>query len=115
MNKTIQGEVNKMLFQLMVDAEEAKEVSAILGDLLTEAEMTAVTKRLAIAVYLDKGRSYENIKENLKVSSATIASVAEIMGSPGIQLALQKIKTEEWAEAWSQKISGAVKKMLPGK
>lgn len=113
LNKTIQEEINKMLYQLMVDSQDQREVKMMLNDLLTEAEMTAIIKRLAIAVYLDKGRSYENIKNNLKVSSATIASVAESMGNPGIQMAIQKIKAEEWAEEWSQKISGTMRRFLP--
>ena len=76
LNKTIQEEINKMIYQLMVDTEDPREVKLILNDLLTEAEMTAIIKRLAIAVYLDKGRSYENIKDNLKVSSATIVALS---------------------------------------
>lgn len=104
-----------MLYQLIVDTTESSEAKQLLSDLLTEAEMTAVTKRLAIAVYLDKGRSYENIKNNLKVSSATIAAVAESMGNPGIQEALRKIKAEAWAEEWSQKVARVVKKLWPEK
>lgn len=103
-----------MFYQLLVDTSDTRVAKMLISDLLTEAELTAITKRLAIAFYLDKGRSYENIKSNLSVSSATIASVAESMGNPGIQMALQKVKAEAWAEDWSQKISKAIKKILPG-
>ncbi len=111
MNKTIEGEIRKMFYQLLCDLEEQEEVKTLLDDLLTEAETVAIVKRLAIAVYLEKGRSYENIKNNLMVSSATIATVAEQMGDPGIQLALRKIKADQWAEGASQKISGIMKKI----
>ena len=62
---------------------------------------------MAIAYYLKKGRSYANIKENLKVSSATIASVQEITDTKGVQLAIKKVEAEEWANKWSEKISKA--------
>jgi len=49
----------------------------------------------------------------LKVSSATIASVTDQMGNPGIQSALNRIKAEQWADEMSGKISNLVKKVLP--
>lgn len=113
MNKTLEKQLYEMLFQMLSDSKDRRETQLLLSDLLSSAETTAMAKRLAIAVYLDKGRSYENIKENLKVSSATIASVAEAMGNPGIQAALTKIKAEEWAEDWSEKISSIVRRFMP--
>ena len=58
---------------------------------------------------LKKERSYENIKNNLKVSSATIASVQSMVGKPGFQLALKKIEAEEWASKWEEKIKKYIK------
>lgn len=113
LNRTIERQVYAMLFQLVADVRDPIEAKVILGNLLTGAELTAMVKRLAIAVYLDKGRSYEDIKNHLKVSSATIASVAEQMGDPGIQSALNRVKAEQWAEDVSGKISGLVRRVLP--
>ena len=48
-------------------------------------------------VYLDKGRNYEDVKNNVEVSSATIATVAENLGNPGWQEVIRRIKAEEWA------------------
>ena len=53
---------------------------------------------------LKKKRSYENIKNNLKVSSATIATAEKNIDSKGIKLALKKLEAEEWANVWSEKI-----------
>lgn len=113
LNKVLEKQVFEMLYQMLADSDDPKEIKLLLEDLLSGAEQTSMAKRLAIAVYLDKGRSYENIRENLKVSSATIASVAESMGNPGITAALQKVKAEEWAEGWSGKIERLVKRFLP--
>jgi len=85
----------------------------VLGDLLTDTERVAMMKRLGIAVYLDKSRSYEDIKNNLKVSSATIASVAETMGNPGTVEVIKRIKAEEWASDWTDKISRSIRRILP--
>jgi hypothetical protein len=42
--------------------------------------------------------------QNLKVSSATIASVQEFLEKPGFKLALKKMEAEEWANIWAEKI-----------
>ena len=113
LNRTIEKQIFEMLYQLVADVRDPLEVKMVLKDLLTDSEQTAMVKRLAIAVYLDKGRSYEDIKTHLKVSSATIASVAEQMGNPGIQAAVNRVKAEQWADELSGKISGLMRRVLP--
>ena len=105
LNKNIEKQIFAILYQVINDLKSEGEVTTVINDLLSETEKSAVAKRLAIATFLDKGRSYENIRETLKVSSATIASVQAAMGNPGFQLALRKVKAEEWADQWSDKIS----------
>lgn len=99
---------------MMADTTDPDELAQILEDFLGETQHLALAKKLAIVVFLDKGRSYENIKETLKVSSATVATVQEQMGNPGIQAALRKVKAEEWAEKWSHRI-GSWMRMLTGR
>lgn len=111
LNTTIENQVFEILFQVIHDSRSRREVKTLLHDLLSETEISVVAKRLAIAIYLDKNRSYENIKAVLKVSSATIAQVQQKMGSPGIQLALQKVKAEEWAQGWSDKLSAVFRQL----
>ena len=112
MNSKIKNQVYKILYQVLADAKTDVEVEMILNSLMSKTEVSALSKRLAIAVFLDKGHSYEHIKNVLKVSSATIASVADNMNKKGIQFALQKVKAEEWADVWSVKISKALEKLL---
>lgn len=115
LNKTIEKQIYSILYQLFSDIESADEAKILLTDLLSETERQVIAKRLAIAIFLDKGRSYENIKNTLKVSSATIASVQESMGNQGTQLALNKVKAEEWADEWAGKISSLVGRIIPNK
>jgi uncharacterized protein YerC len=111
LNATLEKQILPVFYQSLADLRTPEEVETVLSGLLTETERTALAKRLAIASYLEKGRSYENIRDTLKVSSATIASVAEHMGDPGFRLALDKIKAEAWADEWAGKIYGLFKKI----
>jgi uncharacterized protein YerC len=101
-----------MFYGVLAEMDTPEEVKTVLGDVLTEAEKAAVLKRLGIAIYLDKGRSYEDIKNNIKVSSATIATVAESLGNPGWQEVIKRIKAEEWASEWTEKISKRIGKIF---
>lgn len=112
MNQKIEGQVYKILYQVLSDAKNEVDIELILKALLSEGELSALAKRLAIAVFLDKRQSYEHIKDTLKVSTATIASVSENMNKKGIQMALQRVKAEEWADVWSIRLSRALEKLM---
>lgn len=112
MNKQIESQVYKILYQVLADAKTDTDMELILKAVMTEGELTAIAKRLAIGVFLDKGQSYEHIKDVLKVSTATIASVAENMNKKGMQMALLRVKAEEWADVWSIRLSRAIEKLI---
>src|SRR3989339_731370 len=102
MNATLEKQLFFMLWQLITDLKNPKEVELVWSDLLSKTELTTVAKRLAVAYWLSKKRSYENIKQNLKVSSATVAEVQRNLKKPGWKLAMQKITADEWANVWEQ-------------
>ncbi len=112
MNAKIEEQVYKILYQVIADAKSEQEVEETLKAIMSEGEISAVAKRLAIAVFLDKRHSYEHIKDVLRVSTATIASVSENMNSRGLQKAIQKVKAEEWADVWSIRLSRALEKLM---
>ncbi len=115
LNKNIQDQVRKILFQVLADAKSDVDVELILQALMSEAEVLSLAKRLAIGVFLDKGQSYEHIHDTLKVSTATVASVANSMNKRGMQMALARVKAEEWADVWSIRISHALEKIMKTK
>lgn len=100
----LKKQVEKMWCQLIADIRTAEEAELIMGGLLSETEMAAVTKRLAIGYWLSNGRTYDNIRENLKVSSATIAAIQQESKKPEWVRAMQLIKADEWATKWEEKI-----------
>ncbi|MBI3397317.1 hypothetical protein HY045_02470 [Candidatus Woesebacteria bacterium] len=109
-NHTLRGQIGKAFYQLVADINDTTEAETFFKDFLNENECETFIKRLAIVYWLKKGRSYSNIKDNLKVSSATIASVQKTIDKEGIQLAVKKMAAEEWANQWSKKIKKFVNK-----
>ncbi len=103
-NTILKNQIGKTFFQTIADMKDAKEVTTFFSSFMTDSELDTYAKRLAVAYWLKKGRSYSNIKENLKVSSATIATVQDLMDKPGFVLALKKMEAEEWANQWAEKI-----------
>lgn len=109
LHASLKGQIKKTLAQAVADLKDTNEADKFLGDFLTDSEYESFAKRLAIAYWLRKGRSYNNIKENLKVSSATIASVQSDVEKPGFKLILDKVEAEEWANQWAEKIKKFIK------
>jgi uncharacterized protein YerC len=112
MSERVDGEIQRLLVQVIADIRSPEDADLLLSNLLSEAERTVIAKRLAIAVFLTEGQSYENIKRRLKVSSATVAKVQEMLDTPGINLALKKIKEDRWASQWAKRFSTAVEALV---
>ncbi|MBL7150371.1 hypothetical protein ISS86_00390 [Candidatus Microgenomates bacterium] len=113
LNSNLKKQIFQIFYQTIADLKNTDEAEIFFKDFLSKTARTALAKKLAIAVFLDKKRSYQNIKKTLGVSSSSVAEVYKRLSSPGFQLALKKVKTEEWADDWSKKIGGALKRILP--
>ena len=103
-------ELARVFTQLVADLKSPEEVEIFFKDFFNDSEFETFAKRLGVAYWLKKGRNYENIKNNLKVSSATIATIQSLMKKPGFVLAIKKAEAEEWANVWAEKIKGFIKK-----
>jgi len=109
-NPTLNRQIQKTFAQLIADIRSNEEALSLLESFFTPSEFETFSKRLAIAYWLNKGRSYTNIKQNLKVSSATIASVQQMSKSKAFQSLLKHIEADQWADKWSEKIKNFVGK-----
>lgn len=109
LNPSFKNQLVKTFAQTLMDLKNPEEINTFLQDFFNDSELETFAKRLAIAYWLKKKRSYSNIRENLKVSSATIAVIEKLMERPGFILALKKMEAEEWANVWAQKIRKFVK------
>jgi len=112
LDKNLEKQIFQIFYQTIADLKTLEEVKSFFKDFLSEAARTALAKKLAIAVFLDKNHSYKDIKKTLGVSSSTVAEIDRQLDQKGFQLALKKIKADEWAEKWSIKIGGALQKVL---
>lgn len=109
LNDSLKREILNSFFQTIADLKDVDEIKTFFLDFFKDDETETYAKRLAISYWLKKKRSYENIKNNLKVSSATIATVEKQLNTEGYKLALKKMEAEEWANVWSEKIKKLVK------
>ena len=105
LNQNLKNQIYKLLYQVITDIQNPNEAQVLLESFLSKNELEVIARRLGIAYFLDKGKSYANIKDNLAVSSTTIAAVAKDMqNKKGFKISLGKIRAEEWANKWSKKI-----------
>ena len=109
-DQRVEKKIFKSLYQVLADINQPRAVEKFFDGILTSTERIALAKRLAIAGYLKKNRSYEVIKNELKVSSATIATVQELLEqeNEGLITALKTIEADEWAAELADKISAKI-------
>jgi len=103
-NPTLKNRLIKTLAQLLVDFKKPEEAEIFLHDFFNDSELETYAKRLSVAYWLKKKRSYTNIMQNLKVSSATIATIEKLLKKEGFKLAIKDLEAEEWANVWAEKI-----------
>lgn len=78
----------------LLKVRNTEESSKFLEDLLTSAELKALTTRFKIARMLFAGDSYSDIERKTGASSATIAKVSEAIkyGNDGLRQVLERMK-----------------------
>lgn len=92
------------LVTLLSDIDHPKAMASFLKAFLTDTERSVLSKRIAIFNLLNQNKSYEAIKEELHVSSATISSMADQAHQPAIKSGLERIKRDEQIQSWLKKL-----------
>lgn len=67
--------ISNNLITALADLKEKRDIAGLMDSLFTRTELLMLSKRLAIAVLLERGLSYKKISGTLKVSSVTIGFV----------------------------------------
>ncbi len=90
---SINRELYKQLLAVLAASVNIEKINLLLSELLTNTEKVMLTKRLAIALLLENGYSYRNIRYVLHVSFPTIRSVQFWLnhGNQGYKEAVHKI------------------------
>lgn len=105
----LEKQFEDMFAQIIVDIKKKDDAFDFFNDFFSKKELDIISKRLAIGYWLKKGRSYENIKKNIKTSSATIANVQKMLEKKGFNKAIMILEADEWANKWTQRIKQYIK------
>lgn len=110
LNPILDKQIRQTFFQLIADLKDPKEAETFFEDFLRDEELDRHVKRLAIAYWLRKGRTEENIITNLKVSKKEVSDTRNRLESKGFKLAIKYLEAEEFANVWAEKIKKFTKK-----
>lgn len=102
LSKKEQEELFINFCQALAVLKNAQEVAIFLKDLLGEAELEMLAKRLEIAKHLIEGKTYEEINSELKVSHGTISRVNFWLKMSGTGYRLVSKRTKKEKKPYSQ-------------
>jgi len=106
----IHKSVEKRMFEIFVSTisylKSTDDIEEFLHDFLSPVEKIMLAKRLTIAVFLAKGYSYPSIKQILRVTPTTIATVSLSLkySGNGYKKMVEKILSDEKKNNFWQKI-----------
>ena len=104
-----QRNFEQQLATMLADIHDGEKMLAFLRSFLSVNELTQLGTRLAIHQHLDAGKSYEQIQQQLGVSSATISTASQQQKDPAMHLALKLLALDVWARGTAKKI----RRLLP--
>lgn len=83
----------EQLYQTLASLRTTDEVAKFLRDVLTFEEIDEAARRFEVARMLDNGKTFRDIAQKTKMSTATIARINYWLhhGTGGYQLALRKL------------------------
>ena len=94
MNRRLNTENMKRLFQAVVSLQNEEECARFFEDICTIKEVLDMAQRLDTAVMLRKGANYQTVSKEIGISTATISRVKKCLdyGSGGYALALDRLE-----------------------
>ena len=97
MNDRIKTEAVDCLFKAVLTLENIEECYAFFGDVCTVNEIISIAQRYEVARMLKDGKTYIEISETTKASTATISRVNRALryGNDGYELAFKRQKNNE--------------------
>lgn len=73
----VKERIMQVFFDYLVSIKNREEAEEFINILLTPTEAVNLPKRLGIAILLDSDADWRDIKDELHISSATVARIAE--------------------------------------
>lgn len=119
--RILHKELEQYMFELFIKTiahlKSAEEITNFIEDFLSPTEKIMLSKRLAIAVLLTKGYTYDAIDNILKVSRPTINKVAFWLkhGKSGYRNVVEKILRDQKREELWDTIEELLPRLSPPK
>ncbi|OGD93493.1 hypothetical protein A2697_03160 [Candidatus Curtissbacteria bacterium RIFCSPHIGHO2_01_FULL_41_44] len=118
LDKNLEKYIFTIFLKTIVDLKTLTEVKNFLEDLLSPTEKIMLIKRLAIAVMLTKGYTYDEIDHTLKVARNTIMNVSYFLKhsqNEGYQKVVTRVLADQKKEALFDKIEELLIQFSPPK
>jgi len=113
LNKELENYIFELFLNTIVEIRNSDDARNFIEDLLSPTERIMLIKRLAIAVLLTKGYTYDDIDDTLKVSRSTIMNVSIWLknGKSGYTKAVKKILETQKRKEFIDKIEEILLRM----
>src|SRR3989338_7673621 len=118
LDKELENYIFNIFIKSIADLDNQLDIKNFLDDLLSPTEKIMLIKRLAIAVLLTKGYTYDQIDHTLKVSRPTIMNVSYFLKhgkSGGYQKMANKVLNDQKKAAFFDKIEEILINLSPPK
>lgn len=117
MSNKIKEEIISSLCWLIANFNSEKEVYKFLDDFLSKTEKLMLAKRLAIALMIEKGYSYFEIRDTLKVSTSTILRISHWLdkSGEGYKIGISKLRKKEKLHNFWKEIEDLIEIVGKGK
>ena len=94
---TLRSEAMDKLFQTILNLESIDECYAYFEDLCTIKELQDMSQRLETAILLSRGASYQEITQQVGISTATIGRVSKCLnyGKDGYRTAIERLEEKQ--------------------
>lgn len=118
LNKDLENYIFDLFVNSITELNNTVDVRNFVEDLLSPSEKIMLIKRLAIAILLTKGYTYDEIDQTLKVSRPTIMTVSYFLKygqSGGYQKVVQKVLATQKKEGLFDKIEEILLQLSPPK
>ena len=86
LTKKEENELFNNLFLILKNFHKKSKTAIFCRNFFTQTELLTFAKRLNIMILLEQGMGYKEIKEKIKVSSASIATVSKLLKSQNLKL-----------------------------
>lgn len=114
LGKETNKEIQSTLWWLLARLNNDSDIQNFLNGLLTKTEKVMLAKRLAIAFLLSKGYTYRDISDVLKVGTATVCRIREMMDRTNgdYEIFIKKLEKREELKKFSEQVDKVVSGLL---